>query len=59
MRILHGTRDTIVPMWCSECFVKAYDDHSELITVEGENHTISRKLKTLVASVSEFFRKVF
>ena len=59
VRILHGTRDTIVPMWCSECFAKAYGDHSELITVEGENHTISRKLKTVVASVSEFFRKVF
>ncbi len=57
VRILHGTRDGIVPMWCSERFVETYGDSSELVVVEGENHTITRKRKEVVASVVEFFRK--
>ncbi len=57
VRILHGTRDGIVPMWCSERFVETYGDSSELVLVDGENHTITRKRKDVVASVVEFFRK--
>ena len=58
VRILHGTRDGIVPMWCSEKFAETYGDSSELVTVEGENHTITRKRAEVVASVVSFFRQV-
>jgi len=58
VRILHGTRDSIVPMWCSEKFLSTYGDAAELIVVEGENHTISRRKKEVVARVVEFFEGV-
>ena len=57
VRIIHGTRDSIVPMWCSERFVETYGDQSELLVVEGENHTITRKRNEVVASVVHFFKK--
>ena len=56
VRVIHGTKDSIVPMWCSEKFVETYGDSSELIVVEGENHTITRKKKEVVASVVDFFK---
>ena len=59
VRLLHGTQDSIVPMWCSERFVETYGDSSELVIVEGENHTITRKRKEVVASVVDFFKKVW
>ncbi|MBO7117923.1 MAG: alpha/beta fold hydrolase [Bacteroidales bacterium] len=58
VRILHGTRDGIVPMWCSEKFKETYGDSAELVTVEGENHTITRKRKEVVASVVSFFKEI-
>ena len=58
VRILHGTRDGIVPMWCSEKFMETYGDSAELVTVEGENHTITRKRKEVVASVVSFFKEI-
>ena len=58
VRILHGTRDSIVPMWCSEKFMETYGDSAELVTVEGENHTITRKRKEVVASVVSFFKEI-
>ena len=58
VRILHGTRDGIVPMWCSEKFKDTYGDSAELVTVEGENHTITRKRKEVVASVVSFFKEI-
>ena len=60
MRVLHGTRDSIVPMWCSEKFVETYGSkRAELVVVEGENHTISRKRKEVVASVVQFFKDLY
>ena len=56
VRVLHGTRDRIVPLWCSEQFVETYGDSCELVTVEGENHTITRKRAEVVASVVQFFK---
>ena len=58
VRILHGTRDSIVPLWCSEKFWDTYGAASELILVEGEKHTITRHRKEVVASVVEFFRRL-
>ncbi len=59
VRIIHGTNDNIVPMWCSERFVKTYGDQSELVIIEGENHLISRKRKDVAVSVTEFYRTLW
>ena len=57
--LLHGSRDVTVPMWCSEKFLEAYGNHATLQVVEGENHTITRHRKEVVASTVAFFKKVF
>ena len=57
--LLHGERDGIVPMWCSERYLEAYGSHATLKVVEGENHTITRRRKQVVASTVEFFKTVF
>lgn len=54
VRIIHGEKDSLVPMWCSEDFKKTYGDASELIVVEGENHRISRKTRKVAELVTEF-----
>ena len=55
VRLIHGSKDTIVPMSCSEKFVETYTQDAELIVVEGENHMITRKLKTVVTHAVSFF----
>ena len=55
VRLIHGSKDNIVPLSCSEKFVEAYTQESELIIVEGENHTITRKLRKVVAHAVSFF----
>lgn len=55
VRIIHGTRDSIVPMWCSEKYLQTYGDKAELIRVEGENHTITRHRREVTGLVVEFF----
>lgn len=55
VRLIHGSKDTIVPMSCSEKFVETYTQDAELIVVEGENHMITRKLKTVVSHTVSFF----
>ena len=57
--LLHGSRDGTVPMWCSEKFLETYGNHATLQVVEGENHTITRHRKEVVASTVAFFKKVF
>lgn len=57
--LLHGDRDRIVPMWCSENLLKAYGDNAALKVISGENHTITRHRKTVIASAVEFFISVF
>ena len=58
VRLIHGSKDTIVPMSCSEKFVETYGDRSELITVEGENHMITRTKKEVVALAVSFFEEL-
>ena len=53
--ILHGTRDSIVPLWCSERYKEVYGDNASLILVEGENHTITRHRDEVVSKVVEFY----
>lgn len=55
VRLIHGSKDNIVPLSCSEKFVEAYTQESELIVVEGENHTITRRLRKVVAHAVSFF----
>lgn len=57
--LLHGSRDGIVPLWCSEKFLEAYGNHATLQVVEGENHTITRHRKEVVTSTVGFFKRVF
>ena len=55
VRLIHGSKDTIVPMSCSEKFVETYTQETELIVVEGENHMITRMLKTVASHAVSFF----
>lgn len=55
VRLIHGSEDTIVPLSCSDKFVESYSQEAELLVVEGENHMITRKLKTVVAHAVAFF----
>lgn len=57
--LLHGDRDGIVPMWCSDRYLEANGAHATLKVVEGENHTITRRRKQVIAETVEFFKKVF
>lgn len=45
VRIIHGDKDSIVPMSCSEKYMEAYGDNAEMIVVMGGNHMITRKKK--------------
>lgn len=53
--ILHGTKDKIVPLWCSDRYKETYGEKAELKIIEGENHTITRRRKEVVRAVVEFF----
>lgn len=55
VRLIHGSNDTIVPMSCSDKFVETYTQDAELIVVDGENHMITKKLKTVVSYAVSFF----
>ncbi len=57
--LLHGSRDGIVPMWCSERFVETYGANATLQVVKGENHTITRHRKKVVDQTVAFFKSVF
>lgn len=59
IRLIHGSKDTIVPMSCSERFVETYGKRSELIVVEDENHMITLKKNKTVALAVEFFRDLW
>lgn len=59
VRLIHGSKDTIVPMSCSERYVEVYGEKAELIVVEGENHLITRKKKKVVVLSVGFFKEVW
>lgn len=54
--ILHGTKDSIVPLWCSERYKEIYGDRAELKLIDGENHTISCRRSRVVNEVVDFFK---
>lgn len=53
--ILHGTKDKTVPMWCSDRYKEVYGDEAELVVIDGENHTITRRRSEVVRQVVDFF----
>lgn len=55
VRIIHGSDDTLVPMWCSEDFLKTYGDAAQLIVIDNENHRISRRTRHVAILVTNFF----
>jgi pimeloyl-ACP methyl ester carboxylesterase len=57
--LLHGTRDGIVPLWCSERYKETYGDRSDLILVDGENHMITRRRSEVVQRTVAFFKAIF
>ena len=57
--ILHGSKDSIVPMWCSERYKETYGDRAELVVIDGENHMINRRRDQVVSKTVGFFRTVF
>ena len=57
--ILHGNKDRIVPLWCSERYKETYGDQAELTIVDGENHSINRRRAEVVSRTVAFFRSVF
>ena len=59
VHILHGTRDKIVPVWCSERYKETYGDRSELVLIDGENHTITRRRKEVIREVVSFFQSLY
>jgi fermentation-respiration switch protein FrsA (DUF1100 family) len=56
--LLHGTKDSIVPMWCSEQYLATYGDRATLVKIDGENHLITRRKKEILARTVDFFREV-
>ncbi len=55
--LIHGTKDTIVPLWCSERYVAAYgSDRATLHLVEGGNHTITRHRRQFIRQAVAFFQ---
>ena len=57
--LLHGTKDSTVPMWCSEEYLATYGSRATLVKVDGENHLITRRKKEICARTVAFFRQVF
>ena len=54
--IIHGTKDGIVPLWCSQRYDSIYT-HSEMHLIEGENHLMVKKLDETKVIISTFFGK--
>ena len=56
--LMHDTKDSIVPMWCSEQYLETYGTRASLVKVDGENHLITRRKKEILARTVAFFREV-
>jgi pimeloyl-ACP methyl ester carboxylesterase len=57
--ILHGDKDSIVPMWCSEKYKETYGDRATLTVIPGENHMINRRRDEVIRQTVSFFKSVF
>lgn len=54
--ILHGSKDGIVPLWCSEKYKAVYSD-SEMHIVKGENHLIINKRHKIISLILDFLSR--
>ncbi|MCQ2335315.1 MAG: alpha/beta fold hydrolase [Paludibacteraceae bacterium] len=54
--IIHGTKDGIVPLWCSERYDSIYN-HSTFHLIEGENHLMIKHLSETKEIISDFLKK--
>lgn len=57
--IIHGTKDGIVPLWCSDKYMEAYEGRAALSLVDGANHTFTGKRKQAASLAVPFFKEVF
>lgn len=53
--LIHGTNDHIVPLWCSEKYDSIYQ-HSILHLIDGEVHTMHKKLGKTTRIITDFLR---
>lgn len=53
--LIHGTKDRIVPLWCSKKYDEIYDN-SQMHLIEGEAHTMHKKLKETTAIICNFVK---
>ena len=54
--IIHGTKDKMVPLWCSKKYDGIYND-SHLHLVEGEVHTMHKKLDKTIDIIDNFMKQ--
>lgn len=54
--IIHGTKDGIVPLWCSQRYNSIYQN-STLHLIDGENHLMIKHLGKTKAIISDFISK--
>lgn len=54
--IIHGTKDKMVPLWCSRKYDGIYKD-SQLHLVEGEVHTMHKKLGETIDIINKFMNQ--
>lgn len=55
--IIHGTKDGIVPLWCSQRYDSIYH-HSTLHLIEGENHLMINHLTETKAIIFDFLTQI-
>ncbi len=59
VKLIHGSKDTIVPLWCSEKYVETYgEDRATLDIIEGEGHTLIKKTGEVCDAISAFLDSV-
>lgn len=55
--LIHGKKDGIVPLWCSERYHEMYAN-SQLVVMDGLTHMFIKKGKRVAKMVAEFFEKL-
>ena len=55
--LIHGARDGIVPLWCSERYQKIYHNY-HFYVVKGENHMFIKKGRKVAKMVAQFVNQL-
>lgn len=56
--LLHGDKDNIVPLWCSEKYLETYGEQAALHVIPGVNHTITTRRNEVIRYAVDFFRQL-